>query len=91
MSNMSNTLSSTPPVDSTKLKEIVPPIYATGLSATLLNTSLADVEKILQTGTPPAGSGITKEDIQALGTVRSQMVQLVRWMTSGEYWTTGQV
>lgn len=89
MSNKS--LSSTPPVDSTKLKEIVPPIYANELSATMLNTSLADVEKILQTGTPPPGSGITQSDIQALGNVRTQMVQLVRWMTSGEYWTTGQV
>ncbi len=89
MSNKS--LSSTPPVDSTKLQEIVPPIYANELSATMLNTSLADVEKILQTGTPPSGSGITQSDIQALGNVRTQMVQLVRWMTSGEYWTTGQV
>lgn len=87
MANISSTGS--PNLDTSKLLDIVPPIYAGELSKTMLNLSLAQVQQILQTGTPPPGSGITAADIQALGDVRTKMIQLVRWMTSGEYWTPG--
>jgi hypothetical protein len=80
---MQNQLPST-----TKLSEIVPPVYASQLSTVIMNADVSVVGSILNGGPIPTGSGITQADVTALTTVREEMIQLVRWMTSGAYWTT---